>query len=118
MYTLGDLHNRRSNDLWRSGSGVCGAERQSLFRPVLAGTDVGTSAEHLYQKCWEKAVIDKDHALTSFLDNQQNKPLRVNMKETVELELLRKFDEIRKFASKEARLTKESMGTLLKSSLG
>ena len=44
----------------------------------------------------------------------QSKLLRVNMKESVELEPLRKIDENQKFSNKELRLTKESMVTLLK----
>ena len=43
--------------------------------------------------------------------------MRVNMKEPEELEPMKKVDEIRKFSNKEElRLTKESMGALLKSS--
>ena len=38
------------------------------------------------------------------------------MKEPVELEPMRKIDEIRKFSNKELRLTKESMGAMPKSS--
>ena len=38
------------------------------------------------------------------------------MKETVELEDLRKINEIRRFSNKELRLTNELIGTLLKSS--
>ena len=41
--------------------------------------------------------------------------MRVNLKEPVESEPMQKVDEIRRFSSKELRLTKESMGTLLKS---
>ena len=42
--------------------------------------------------------------------------MRVNMKEPVELEPIKKIDEIRRFPSKEMRLSKESMGALPKSS--
>ena len=45
----------------------------------------------------------------------QSKPMRVNMKEPVELEPMRKIDEIRRFSNKELRLTKESMGAMPKS---
>ena len=38
------------------------------------------------------------------------------MKEPVELAPLKKIDEIQRFSNKELRLTKKSMGTLLKSS--
>ena len=36
--------------------------------------------------------------------------MRVNMKEPMELEPMRKIDEIRRFLNKELRLTKDSMG--------
>ena len=54
--------------------------------------------------------------LLALLDMHQSKPMRVNMKEPVELESMRKIDEIRRFSNKELRLTKEPMGALPKSS--
>ena len=54
--------------------------------------------------------------LLALLDMQQSKPMRVNMKESEELEPMRKIDEIRRFSNKELRLTKEFMGALPKSS--
>ena len=54
--------------------------------------------------------------LLALLDMHQRKPMRMNMKEPEELERMRKIDEIRRFANKELRLTKESMGALPKSS--
>ena len=53
--------------------------------------------------------------LLALLDIHQSKPMRVNMKEPVELEAMRKIDEISRFSNKELRLTKESMGALPKS---
>ena len=53
--------------------------------------------------------------LLALLDTYQSKPMRVNMKEPVELEPMRKIDEIRRFSNKELRLTKEFMGALPKS---
>ena len=53
--------------------------------------------------------------LLALLDILQSKPMRVNMKEPVELEPMRKIDEIRRFSNKALRLTKESMGALSKS---
>ena len=50
--------------------------------------------------------------LLALRDMHQSKPMRVNMKETEELEPMRKIDEIRRFSNKELRLTKESMGAL------
>ena len=58
-----------------------------------------------------KAVL-----LLALLDVHQSKPMKLNMKEPVELEPLRKIDEIRRFSNKELRLTKESMGARPKSS--
>ena len=54
--------------------------------------------------------------LLALLDVHQRKPMRVNMKKPVELEPMRKIDEIRRFSNKELRLTKESMGAMPKSS--
>ena len=54
--------------------------------------------------------------LLALLDIHQSKPMRVNMKEPVELEPMKKIDEIRRFSNKEMRLSKESMGALPKSS--
>ena len=58
----------------------------------------------------------KASLLLALLEMHQSKPMRVNMKEPQELEPMRKIDEIRRFSSKELRLTKESMGALPKSS--
>ena len=54
--------------------------------------------------------------LHALLDIYQRKPMRVNMKEPVELEPMKKIDELRRFSNKELRLTKESMGAQTKSS--
>ena len=54
--------------------------------------------------------------LLALLDMHQSKPRRVNMKEPVELELMGKIDEIRRFSNKELMLTKECMGAMPKSS--
>ena len=53
--------------------------------------------------------------LLAFLNIYLSKPMRVNMKEPVELEPMKKIDKIRRFANKELRLTKESLGALPKS---
>ena len=53
--------------------------------------------------------------LIALLDFHQSKPMRVNLKEPVELEPMKKIDEIRRFSKKEMRLTKESMEALPKS---
>ena len=54
--------------------------------------------------------------LLALVDMYQSKPMRVNMKEPVDLDPMRKIDEIRRFSNKELRLTKESMGAMPKSS--
>ena len=54
--------------------------------------------------------------LLALLDIHQSKPMKVNMKPAVELEPMKKIDEIRTFSNKELRLTKESMGAVPKSS--
>ena len=54
--------------------------------------------------------------LLALLDMHQSKPIRVNMKEPVELEPMRKIDEIKRFSNKELRLTKEPMGAMPNSS--
>ena len=58
----------------------------------------------------------KSLLLLALLDIYQSKPMRVNMKEPVELEPMKKIDKIRRFSNKELRLSKESMGALPKSS--
>ena len=50
--------------------------------------------------------------LLALLDIYQSKPMRVIMKDSVELELMKKIDEIRRFSNKKLRLSKESMGAL------
>ena len=54
--------------------------------------------------------------LLALLDIHKSMPMRVNMKEPVELEPMKKIAEIRRLANKEMRLSKESMGALPKSS--
>ena len=54
--------------------------------------------------------------LLALLHIHQYKPMRVNMKEPVELEPMKKIDEIRRFSNKEIKLTKEFLGALTKSS--
>ena len=54
--------------------------------------------------------------LQALLDMHQCKPMRVNMKESVELEPMKKVDVIRRFSIKDLRLTKELVGALPKSS--
>ena len=53
--------------------------------------------------------------LQALLDIYQSKRMQVNMMEHVELEPMKKIDEIGRFSNKELALTKQSMGALLKS---
>ena len=54
--------------------------------------------------------------LLALLDIHQSKPMQLNMKEPVELEPVKKIDEIRRSQNKELRLTKDSMRALPRSS--
>ena len=85
---------------------MCKTERRSLFRPIHVRTNIGASIEYL---CQDKGEGD-DRAKTLFLqatfDINQNEPVRVNIKEPLELEPLKKIDEIRRISNKELRLTK------------
>ena len=56
------------------------------------------------RECDERA---KALLLLALLYIQQSKPMRVNMKEPVELEPMEKIDEVRRFSNKKMRLTKE-----------
>ena len=62
--------------------------------------------------CAKMLREDNDRAKTLLLQAlsniHQSKPMRVNMKEPVELEPMKKVDKIRRFSNKELRLTKES----------
>ena len=70
----------------------------------------------------ESSDLAKTLLLQALPDIHQSKPMRVNMKEPVELKPLKKIDELRRFSKKELRITKKrwghkrTMGTLLKSS--
>ena len=64
----------------------------------------------------EGAERAKAMLLLALFDIHQSKPMRVNMKEPVELEPVKTIDEKRRITNKEMRLTKEYMGALPKSS--
>ena len=61
-------------------------------------------------------MLREGDELLALLGIHQSKPMRVNMKEPVELEPMKKIGEIRRFSNKELRFTKESMGALPTSS--
>ena len=77
-------------------------KRGSLFRPGHVLADVGscgtvnTCAETLR----ERSELAKTLLLQALLDTHQSKSLRVKLKEPVELEPLRKIEEIRRFSNK------------------
>ena len=79
-------------------------------------------SEEPMQQDPDQAEKEHDNASTGgissldFRSMHQSKPRRVNMKEPVELEPMRKIDEIRRFSNKELSLTKKSMGAMPKSS--
>ena len=101
----------------REGSAVaCAKRRDALFRPVYVGTNVGTSAEYLCKMLREGTELANTLPLQALMDIRQITSMRVNMKEPVKLEPLKKIVEIRRFSKKELRLTKGSMAILLKSS--
>ena len=58
----------------------------------------------------EGSELAKFLLLQALLDIQQSKPLRVNMKEPVELEHLRKIDDILRISSKELMRTYKRWG--------
>ena len=64
----------------------------------------------------ESSKSAKTLLLLALLDLDESKPMRAKMKEPVEVEQLKRIDEIRRFSNKELRLMKESRGTLLKPS--
>ena len=76
------------------------AERRSLLRSIYDRTNFSAR---------EGDERTKVLLLLALLDRYQSKPMRVNMKEPVELEPIKKIDEIRRFSNKKMRLTKESI---------
>ena len=93
---------------------MCETERRSLLRPIqqILLPAWNTCAKMLR----EGSDRAKTLLLQSLLDIHQSKPMRVLMKEPVELKPMKKIDKKRRFSYKDLRLTKESMGALTKSS--
>ena len=92
------------------------AERRSPFQWIHVRTNIGTSVNTCAKVLREGDDRTKTLLLPALLDMHQSKPMRVNMNGPLELEPMKKYDEIRRFSSKELRLTKESMGALPKCS--
>ena len=69
--------------------------------------------------CAKMLREDSDLAKTMLLqllsDIHQSKPMKAYMEKPVELQSLKKIDQVRRFSNKELRLTEETMGLLLKS---
>ena len=86
---------------------ACAKRRYALcfFRFMLEQMSV-PALNTCARKLMEDSEIAKTLLLQALLDIHQSKPMRVNMKEPVELELLKKIDEIRRFSNKKLRLTK------------
>ena len=92
---------------------MCEKERRSLFHPVHVGSNIpflNTCAKMLR----EGSDLAKTRLLQTLLDIHQSKSMQVNMKEPVDLERMKRANEIRRLSKKELRLTKKSIGTLLK----
>ena len=96
---------------------ACAKRRDALYFIRFMIEQMSASALNTCIKMLKKSdERAKALLLLALLDMHQSKPMRVNMKEPVELEPMRKIDKIRRFSNKELRITKESMGALPKSS--
>ena len=78
----------------------------------MSAPALNTCTKILKEDCEPKETL----LLQALVYIHQSKPLRVNIKKPEELEHLRKIDEIGRFSNKELRLSKESKGTLVRSS--
>ena len=88
-------------------SSVCETERYSLFFFRLMLEQMLVPALNICAKMLREGIeLAKTLLLQALLYIHQSKPLRVNMKEPVELEHLRTIDEILRISSKELRRTK------------
>ena len=92
------------------------AERRSLFVRFLIEQISVPALNTCVKMLREGDERAKALLLLALLDIYQSKPMRVNMKEPVELEPMKKIDEIRRFSKKELRLSKKSMAALPRSS--
>ena len=84
--------------------------KDALFSQVHIGANIGTNVEHLCEVLKRDSDPGRQLLIQVLLEIHQSKPLKVNMKELVDLETRRKIDQIRRFFIIELRLTKESMG--------
>ena len=99
-----------SDDPRRISSSVRDAERRSIFRSFYDRTNFSAS---ICQNTCVKMLREGDERakallLLALLDIYQCKPMRVNMKEPVELEPMKKIDEIRRFSNMKLRLSNGS----------
>ena len=92
------------------------AERRSLFHSILIEQVSVPALNTCVKMLREGDERAKALLLLALLDIYQSNPMRVNVKEPVELEPMKKIDEIRRFSTKEMRLSKKSMGALPRSS--
>ena len=94
---------------------VCAKRKDALYFVRFMLEQISVPALNTCAKMLgEGSELAKSLLLQALFDIHQSKPMRVNKKEPVELEPLKKIDEIRRFSNRELKLTKESMGTLLK----
>ena len=81
-------------------------ERRSMFRSVYDTTISVPALNTCVKVLREGDERTKALLLLALLDIYQSKPMRVKMKEPVELEPIKKIDEIMRFSNKELRLSK------------
>ena len=109
MMVLGDLTIKEEATM------ACAKRRDALcfirfMLEQMSAPALSACAKVIKEGCEPKRKL----LLQALVDVHQSKPVRVNMKEPEEIEPLRKIDEIRRFSNKELRLSKESMGTLVR----
>ena len=68
---------------------MCETERHSLFCPVHVGTNMGIALNACAKMLREGSDIAKKLLLQALLNIHQSKPMRVNVKGPVKLELLK-----------------------------
>ena len=90
----------RSDNPRRSSSSVREAEGRSLFHSVYDRTKFSASIEHFVNMLGEGDEQAKALFLLALLDILQRKSMRVN---PVELEPMKKTDEIRRFSNNDLR---------------
>ena len=86
------MTNEGSDDPRRSSSSVREAERRSLLRSIYDKTNFMQALNTCVKMLREGDERAKALLLLALLEIYQRKPMRVNMKKTVELEPMKKTD--------------------------